>query len=417
MKNYLSNGTSDWVNVETFISTSEDQIAIAPGSLVSEKVEHGRRMYHYAVDTPSQNFYSFISARYEVKRSKWKDIDIEVYYHPAHEVNVERMSRAVERSLAYYTANFGPYFHKQARIIEFPRYATFAQAFPGTMPYSEAIGFIINIEDESKNNIVDAVIAHEMAHQYWAHQVIGAHMQGATMLSESFAEYSALMVMKQETPLLEMKEFIKHDLQRYLRGRSREEDEEQALTKVEDQGHIHYGKGSVILYALQDYIGEDSVNAALKDFLEEYRYQEPPYPTTHDFMEHLEPRVPDSMQYLIGDWFEEITLYDLRVTEAIQTKNSSGGYDVTVGIKALKNKAQPNGEVQDIRINDWVDIGFFSDSDEEHLIYKERVFMNDENLSFDFTLDSLPLRAAVDPLRLLIDRVYDDNRKTVELRE
>ncbi len=417
MKNYLSNGTSDWVDVETFISTSEDQIAIAPGSLVSEKVENGRRIFHYKVDAPSQNFYSFISARYEVKRTKWKDKDIEIYYHPAHEVNVDRMSRAVERSLEYYTENFGPYFHNQARIIEFPRYATFAQAFPGTMPYSEAIGFIINLEDETGNNVVDAVIAHEMAHQYWAHQVIGADMQGATMLSESFAEYSALMVMKKETPPLEMKDFVKYDLQRYLRGRSSEQDEEQALTKVENQGHIHYGKGSVILYALQEYIGEEKVNAALKGFLEEFRYEEPPYPNTHDFMRYLKPQVPDSLNYLIRDWFEEITLYDLRMTEASYKENASGGYDVSVDITALKNRAQPNGEVQDVRINDWVDVGFYSDRDEKHLIHKERIFMDKDELQFNFTLDSLPAKAAVDPLRLLIDRVYDDNRKTVELTD
>ena len=34
------------------------------------------------------------------------------------------------------------------RIMEFPRYAEFAQSFPGTVPYSEAIGFVLNIDDE-----------------------------------------------------------------------------------------------------------------------------------------------------------------------------------------------------------------------------------------------------------------------------
>ena len=164
--------------------------------------------------------------------------------------------------------------HKQCRIVEFPRYASFAQAFPGTMPYSEAIGFVINLEDESENNVVDAVIAHEMAHQWWAHQLIGAEMQGGTMLSESFAEYSSLMTMKHlGNDDMKMREFLKYDHDRYLRGRSRETDNEVPLYKVENQGHIHYGKGSVILYALQDYIGEEKVNFAMRSFLEEYTIQ------------------------------------------------------------------------------------------------------------------------------------------------
>jgi len=167
MKNYLSDGVSDWVNAETYISTSDDQIAVAPGSLISMEEKDGRRNYHYKVDHPSLEFFSFISADYEVARRKWQGIDLEVYYHKAHDVNVERMLDAIQKSLEYFTTHFGPYYHKQARIIEFPRYDNFAQAFPGTMPYSESFGFIINLEGEDKNNVIDAVIAHEMAHQYW----------------------------------------------------------------------------------------------------------------------------------------------------------------------------------------------------------------------------------------------------------
>jgi aminopeptidase N len=327
------------------------------------------------------------------------------------------MLNAIEKSMVYYTENFGPYFHKQARIIEFPRYATFAQAFPGTMPYSEAFGFIIDMEGEDKNNVIDAVIAHEMAHQYWAHQVIGATMKGSTMLSESFAEYSSLMVMKQESDALKMKDFLKYDMQRYLRGRSGDAEKEQPLMNVENQAHIHYGKGSVVLYALQSYIGEDKVNTALRGFLEEFRYQEPPYPTAHDFMRYLIPQVPDSLQYLITDWFEEITLYDLRLAEVEAKATADGQYEITLQIKALKNKADGDGVSSTVAINDWVDIGFYKDRDEEELMFSKRVLLNKEDMSLSFTLEELPARAAIDPLRLLIDRVYDDNAKSVNLTE
>jgi aminopeptidase N len=417
MSNYLSNGTSDWVMVETYISTSADQIAIAPGSVVSKEVRDGRVYYHYKVDHPSQHFFSFISADYEVATRDWNGISLEVYYHADHATNVQMMLDALEKSMKYYTKNFGPYYHQQARIVEFPRYSTFAQAFPGTMPYSEAFGFIIDLEDDTKNNVVDAVIAHEMAHQYWAHQVIGANMKGSTMLSESFAEYSSLMVMKQETDPVQMKDFLKYDLQRYLRGRSRETEQEQPLMKVENQGHIHYGKGSVILYALQDYIGEEKVNTALRGFLEEFRYREPPYPTAYDFMRYLEPQVPDSLQYLITDWFEDITLYDLRMEEAVAKKISDGKYEVTVDVLAKKNKADGGGNTVDAELKDWIDIGFYADREEEELIMRERVYLTKEQTQLTFTLDQLPVRAAIDPLQLLIDRVSGDNVKTVNVEE
>ena len=417
MTNYLSDGRSDWVEIETVISTSSDQLAIAPGSLMKEWKEGDRNYYHYKIDHASFDFCSFISAKYQVARKKWNGIDLEVYYDEKHDYNIDRMLSAIERSFEYYTKNFGPYYHKQARIIEFPRYATFAQAFPGTMPYSESFGYIIDLEDETENNVIDAVIAHEMAHQWWAHQECGASMQGGTMLTESFAEYSSLMVMKQTKDDLGMKDFLKYDFNRYLRGRSRERKKELPLYKVENQSYIHYGKGSVILYALQDYIGEEKVNSALRNFLNEFKYKEPPYPTSLDFIRHLEKEIPDSLQYLIDDWFKEITLYDFRLENADYTAIDNGKYKVNFEIEAKKLRADTIGNETEIQLNDWVDIGVFKDSDEEELLAIKRVKFTGGNQNFSLVVDTIPAKAAIDPKRLLIERVYKDNFKPIKETE
>ena len=412
-KNYLTAGFSDYINVESIISTSNDQIAIAPGSLIKKWKENNRNYYQYKLDHPSQNFYSFISANYQVAKRKWEDVDIEIYYDSKHSVNIEMMLDAVERSLEYYTQNFGPYYHNQARIIEFPRFSTFAQAFPGTMPYSESFGFIIDLEDEEDNNVIDAVIAHEMAHQWWAHQLVGADMQGGTFLSEAFSEYSSLMTLKNLSKTsMKMRDFTKYDHDRYLRGRSGELEKELPIYKVENQGYIHYGKGSVILYALQDYIGEEKVNNAMKEFLEIYRYKTP-YPTSLNFLEILESKVPDSLNYLIDDWFKEITLYDNRLKSAIAKQLDNGKYEVNIEIEASKIKADSIGNERKVSLNEWIDIGVFSDSDEKNLIYQKRVKIIDSLMSFTMIVDSLPVKAAIDPRHILIDRVFDDNIKSI----
>lgn len=417
MANYLSEGRADWINTETYISTSADQIAIAPGSVIKEWEEEGRKYYHYKVDVPSQDFCSFISADYKIGKRDWNGISLEVYYDEKHGYNIDLMLDALEKSLEYYIKNFGPYYHKQARIIEFPNYANFAQAFPGTMPYSESFGFIIDLEDTSKNNVIDAVIAHEMAHQWWAHQVVGANMQGGTMLSESFSEYSSLMVMKQTKDALAMKEFIKYDFNRYLRGRGGELEKELPLYKVENQQYIHYGKGSLVLYALQDYIGEDKVNNAMRNFLEEFRYKAPPYPTSLDFLRHLEKEIPDSLSYLIEDWFKSITLYDFRLESATYVKNEAGKFEVTLNMENRKLKADTIGNETEVKLDDWVDIGLFKDADEEELMEVVRIKFNQEKQSYTFVVNELPAKAAIDPKRILIERVYKDNFKTVKEQE
>jgi hypothetical protein len=191
---------SDWITFEATVSTSPDQLAMAPGYLQREWTENGRRYFHYTMDSPILNFYSFLSARYAVKRDTWNGVAIEVLHHPSHTYNLERMIQGVKDSLEYYTKNFGPYQHRQVRILEFPRYGTFAQAFPNTIPYSEGIGFIAKVDPEDSKDVDYPyyVTAHEVAHQWWAHQVIGGNVQGSTLLSETLSQYSALMVMKKK---------------------------------------------------------------------------------------------------------------------------------------------------------------------------------------------------------------------------
>jgi aminopeptidase N len=191
-------------------------------------------------------------------------VDLGIYYHPSHAWNVDRMLNALQTSLDYYQSAFGPYQFDQARIIEFPGYASFAQAFANTMPYSEAIGFIADNSNPEKIDYVTYITAHELGHQYWAHQIIGADMQGGTMLSETLAQYSALMVMKKLYGEDKIRRFLKFELDRYLRSRGGEVIEELPLARVENQQYIHYQKGSLAMYLLQERLGEDAVNRALR---------------------------------------------------------------------------------------------------------------------------------------------------------
>src|SRR5262249_35036532 len=161
------------------------------------------------------------------------------------EYDLEQMMRGMKDALAYCSSQFGPYQHRQVRILEFPRYQTYAQSFPNTIPYSESIGFIAKVDPTDPKDIDYPyyVTAHEVAHQWWAHQVIGGNVQGATMLSETLAQYSALMVMKKTFGPEKMKRFLAYELDRYLRARGMEKKKEVPLVRVENQPYIHYQKG------------------------------------------------------------------------------------------------------------------------------------------------------------------------------
>ncbi|MBK9760700.1 MAG: hypothetical protein IPO90_12185 [Flavobacteriales bacterium] len=423
MQTYLMQN-SDWVNVRTTISTSPDQIAIAPGSLMKEWTANGRRYFHYEVDHKSMNFYSFMSARYEVHREKWRNVDVEVYYHPSHAVNVPRMANSIKKSLAYYNDHFGPYRHKQARIIEFPRYQSFAQAFPGTMPYSEGIGFIADFSDTTDIDMVFYVVAHEMGHQWWAHQVIGADMQGGTLLSESMAQYSALMVMEDEYGRDQMRKFLKLESDRYQRSRGTEELKEVPLLEVENQGYIHYNKASVILYCLRDFVGEDSLNQAFKALVDTFAYADAPYPTALDMYRELEEVVPDSLAYLLIDGFERITLYNNRVEEATARMLPDSTYEVKLKLVCEKNYADTLGRETAAEMNDWMDIdilrypafGRKADKSKNDIpLLHRRLRLKTGVNEFTFIVEAKPMQAVIDRDNLFFDRVMQDNMKKVQV--
>lgn len=400
---------SDFVTFRATVSTVPDQLAIAPGYLEKEWTEGGRRYFRYVMDQPILNFFSVLSARYEVKRDKWNDVNLEIYYHHSHTANLDRMMQSMKDALAYCTDAFGPYQHRQARILEFPRYEMFAQSFPNTIPYSEGIGFIARVRDGNPDDLDYPyyVTAHEIAHQWWAHQVVGGNVQGATMTSESMAQYSALMVMKKRYGPTKMKRFLKYELDRYLMGRVTERKKELPLARNENQMYIHYQKGSLAMYALQDFIGEERVNAGLKKYVEAMKFKGPPYTNSTELLSYLRAETPDEYKYLIDDLFETITLYDNRTESASMKKNAAGGWDVTMKVKAVKYRSDDKGEQTELDFDDYMDVGALNEDGEAIFLEKRKVKKGESEISF--TVPARPAKVGIDPMNKLVDRSGDDN--------
>lgn len=413
--NYLRHD-SDWVNAEITVTTDADQTPIAPGSLVSETVRNGRRTARFVAEAPIMHYFSIQSAKYAVRRQPYKGIDLAVYYDPSHPWNVDRMIKGAQASFDYFTANFSPYQFRQLRFLEFPVITgTFAESFANTVPWSEGIGFIARYDDPDKIDMVTYVGAHEIGHQWWAHQVIGADEQGATMLSETLAQYSALMVMKHMYGPDMIRKFLKYELDSYLRARGGEAIEELPLDRVEDQPYIHYRKGSLVMYRLQDEIGEEAVNRALRNLLAQYAFKGAPYPTSADLVALLRAEAPADKQQLITDLFDRITLYDLKARKVVVAKRPDGRFDVTLTIEAKKLYADGRGVETEAPMTEMIDIGAFTAEPgkkgftAKDVLMLRRMPVHSGVQTVRFVTDKAPAFAGLDPYNKLIDRNSDDN--------
>jgi ABC-type transport system involved in multi-copper enzyme maturation permease subunit len=412
--NYLGSD-ADWIRFDAVVSTSLDQIAVAPGTLDSEWMARGRHYFHYRMDKPILNFYTFQSARYEVRHDRWQDVTIDVYTHPGHEFNVDRMIRGAKAALEYGSKQFGPYQHRELRIAEFPRYASYAQAAPGVIAFSESAGFIAKVDPESRKDIDYPyyITAHEVGHQWWAHQLIGADSRGATVLSESLAEYTALMTMKRSFGPGKMRRFLRYDLDEYLMGRARESRKELPLAQNENQPYIHYRKGSLAMYLLQDLLGEEAVNGVLRELLAEHAFRGPPYPNVTTLVEKLRAVAPADKAYLIEDLFESIVLYENHADSASARRRPDGKFEVTIRATAGKVRAGELGEEREVPLKDYVEFGV--DDDKGNPLARERRLLDHRQQTVTLVVDGRPARAGIDPDNKLIDRKPTDNMVPVDM--
>ena len=415
-RNYIG---ADWVTADITVTTDADQTVVAPGDKRSETVADGRRTARFVTEAPVLNFFSVQSARYAQSRRVHNGVEMVVFHDPAHTRNVPRMLDALSASLDYYQASFSPYQFRQARIVEFPDYASYAQSYPNTFAWSEGLGFIADLRDPTKIDYVTYVAAHEFAHQWWAHQVVGSNQQGMTLLSETLAQYSALMVMEKMYGKDQIRRFLKYELDRYLRSRGSERLEELPLFRVENQQYIHYRKGALVMYLLRDQLGEDVVNRALRRVLAQYAFRGAPYARSLDLVAALRAEAPADKQALITDLLEKITLYDLKTTGVTTTRRADGRWDVAVTVDARKLYADGEGKETNAPLNESIDVGLFTAEpgkgafDQGDVILLERRQIRTGVQTLRFITTRQPLFAGADPYNKWIDRNADDNVRPV----
>ncbi|HYH10567.1 MAG TPA: M1 family aminopeptidase [Thermoanaerobaculia bacterium] len=392
------------IDLETVIGTDADQIAVAPGALRRSWTQNGRRYFHYVTDAPIRNGIPILSARYAVRKARWKDVDIEVLHHPKHAWNAERFARSAQASLECYSREFGPYAHKQLRIVEFPSTGGYRMTgHPGTVIWTESFGLAQPERDHRQVDFPFAVLAHEVAHQWWGNQLILARAEGAAFVSESLAWYSAMMVVNESRGAEHLARFMSVLRMVYLTPNATSE---VPLLRADDWIDV-YRTGALAMSTLRETIGEKRVNAALRKLLADFDGAAPPFATSLDLYARLKASAPPSTHALLKDLFEEITFWDLRANAVRGERIAGGAHRVTVDVEAYKIKADGDGRERRVPMENDVVIAVYDAEDKP--LYRQRHRVRNGMQSITVTVPGAPVSAGVDPDSELMDRIRTDN--------
>lgn len=428
LKNGVNGDDGYKINFEMVIGTAEDQTAIAPGNLVKSWKKENRAYFHYKMDMPMINFYSVVSARYEIAKDSWtptsdslknEAVDLEIYYHKGHDYNLKRMFAAMKKSFTYYSTNFSPYQYQQMRIMEFPRYKSFAQSFPSTVPFSESLGFVLDIDDSKDVDMAFYVTAHELAHQWWGLQVVASNVQGKLFILETLAQYSALMVLKEHYGKEKVLQFLTGELDSYLQSRKSNNSFEAPLSLVEKQRSIYYNKGAINMYVLQEKIGEKQVNLALKRFVKDWNafdadFKKERYATSADLLKYIYQVTPKPLKVAVYELLETVTTYDasIKKTDVLQNEN-----DFLVHVQIALEKWQRNEKGNDVKTkpNALVELTMYGldTAGNEILLESKEIQMN-------AAITDLVLKSRIKPNKIVLDENYllldinrDNNSKKI----
>ncbi len=275
----------DFINLDMIISTEYDQIALGIGELHKKWKKNNRAYFNFKTSSPIPFRFAISSSKYAVKKETYKGKNFEIYYHPTHFENVNHLLKNAKITMDYCEYNFGKYPFKTIRFAEISSFTKgiAATAYPTTIYMIEDMIFHCNIKADKQQDIINELAGHELSHLWWGNSQINPDDRvGSTMLTETLAMYTELMLLKQMYGKEKVEEHIKMHADIF-------ESQKGFTTNVplievtSDKTHISYSKGAVVMYKLSELIGEEKVNLALRNFLEKNKYPNPK-PIATDFL-------------------------------------------------------------------------------------------------------------------------------------
>lgn len=405
------------VDFETTLSVPESQIGISVGNLQESWTENGRNYYRFKTPYPVAPIITYHSADYETVQENYNGISLEHYYHSGHDFNNSTIMNSMKQSLDYMQNEFGPYPLDHLRIAELPSFWGFGGfAAAGTISMVEDNLYLVDERDPEAFGLVAKRTIHEVAHQWWGHQLSTQSVSGGQIFVEGFAKYTEGVVMEKHYGMPSLFQLGKSANHTYFTGRSYTSTPEQPLYLEQGEHYMLYGKSYMVMMALKDLIGEQTINEILKTLVQRHKNEIDATVTTPEFLAELYSVTSQENQNLINDWFKKIITYDLSVEDVSYSKLPNGGYEVTLTVEALKLESI-DGIESPVEMNEPITIGLFtthpSEAIEEQILSLEPKKIITGNQQITIKVDSLPKYISIDPYGTRPDLVRSDNHYTL----
>ncbi|MDO6435373.1 hypothetical protein Q4E93_32455 [Flavitalea sp. BT771] len=406
---------ADLVTLDITVSTAGDQWAIAPGTLENEWSSGGRHYFHYVQDHPRLYLPSAMaSARYAIRQDttileNGKPVNLQVVYHPAHKANVPRFMAALKDGIRSYSRQFGPYPFGQMRLAEISFFGPSMSSFCQTILNTERVGWNADMREPGLPDNIYYTTAVALAEQWWGQTVAPNHTVGSQIISKGLSQYSALMLVRKKYGEDGLNEQLQREKNDYGWGRRTHYTPEHDLLHA-NQWYQFGAKTALVLYGLQGLVGEDSVNAALRSFRDQYAFRDGGYYAgSEDLYRALEAHTPDSLRYFLEDSWKKVCLYNNRIVDVSAAPLRENKFKVTLKLELQKSCFDSTGTEHAAPMNDYIDIAIYGKAP----LYLQRHRLTAGLKTLEIIVEGKPSNARIDPHTYLMDTNQEDNRKMI----
>jgi len=275
---YVSIGESFYSECADFVITIKaegNQVIAATGSIV-EKHKEGNLTVQTWIAKNVRDFALALSPNYEVYNVTWENVTIYSYYLPEHKEAGVIAAEIAAKSLEIFSRIFGRYPYPDLRVAEV--HGWFGGMEYPTIVFISSRLYSKEIEGPSAWDIIQRVIAHEVAHQWW-YGVVGNDQYENPWLDEALAEYSGMLYYRFVYGHREFRKvFNQYVTNNYYTYISEGEDLPIATSmdgfpSIEAYDAIVYSKGAMVLRLLNSLIGDEGFFNGLRLYFDQNKFE------------------------------------------------------------------------------------------------------------------------------------------------
>lgn len=161
--------------------------------------------------------------------------------------------------LDFYQNSWPAYSRSALTVIETPAPIGEALSYDGVLAISDKIINSRSPISRTASNLLDFVMAHEIAHQWWGYRVVPSRAPGRMFLTESIAQFAAYKFLN-ASGILGEQIAIQNESRRYQTARTRLGNREVPLAESQTGDEVAYNKGPFALLSLDTSSGGSLMN-------------------------------------------------------------------------------------------------------------------------------------------------------------